>query len=164
MFKLPLTQLTKLSVCKSISILVTIFVAGSSLVSCVPASNNADSDNRESFKASSTYDCVEGVTSNNISGNKSFTDCVAKTKEPLDRYERSRINSYLLTLNNDELEMLSTNILDKSSSVDLNNRQEVISSILDQVESVNQSQVSRSRGGSNKGNGNGGHDHGSHQH
>ena len=162
MFQLPLAQPIKLSAHKLISIFFTTLVAGLLLVSCVPAST--DADNQESFKASSTYDCVEGVTSNAISNNKGFTECVAKTKEPLDRYERSKINSYLLTLGNDDLEVLSKSILAENLSVGLNNRQETIDSILDQVESINQVEVSRSRsGGSNKNKG-GGHDHGSHEH
>ncbi len=87
---------------------------------------------------SSAFNCVKGVVEGTTNTHASFNNCALSTNKALSNFERRTIKRYLTDLSEPQLENLATNVLGETISVDLPSRQEVILSVLDQVEYVSQ--------------------------
>ena len=67
--------------------------------------------------AKSAFNCVKGVVDNAINTHPDFDKCALATKQPLSNFDRSLINRYLTTLNEAQLEKLTTDVLGKTITV-----------------------------------------------
>ena len=86
----------------------------------------------------SAFNCVKGVAEGITNTHRKFNNCALATNKPLSNFERSIISRYLYALSKTQLEGLSNAILDKTISVDVVNKTNVILSVLDQVEHISQ--------------------------
>ncbi len=84
------------------------------------------------------FSCVRGVVEGSTDSHPSFNSCVLEADQPLSNFQRSTIQRYLDNLDEVQLERVAANVLDENIPVGPVNKQEVIFSVLDQVEQVSQ--------------------------